>query len=43
MAKRKQNAWTKLVQKTYRAGRKRNSKYTFTRALSDAKKVYKKT
>jgi hypothetical protein len=40
--KRKGNAWTKLVTKTFKDNRKTNKNYTFKQAIQDARKVYKK-
>tara|TARA_R100001509_G_C4883541_1_gene221071 strand:+ start:926 stop:1087 length:162 start_codon:yes stop_codon:yes gene_type:complete len=36
------SAWTDHVKKTYDAGRKKDSKYSYKQAMSDAKKTYKK-
>jgi hypothetical protein len=41
-AKRKGNAWTKLVTKTYKKNHRKNSKYTLKDAIRDAKAQYKK-
>ena len=39
---RKLTAWNIHARKVYRAGKKKNSSYTFSQALKDAKKTYKK-
>tara|TARA_Y100000592_G_C5290660_1_gene230691 strand:+ start:290 stop:466 length:177 start_codon:yes stop_codon:yes gene_type:complete len=36
------SAWTDHVKKTYDAGRKKDSKYSYKQAMTDAKKTYKK-
>lgn len=35
-------AWMTHVKKTFTAGKKKNSTYTYKQAMSDAKKTYKK-
>jgi len=40
---RKLTAWNIHTKKVYAAGKAKNSKYTFTQALKDAKGTYKKT
>lgn len=39
---KKSNPWTVHVSKVFKDGKKKNSNYTFTQALKDAKKTYKK-
>ena len=39
---KKQTDWIQLVKQTYAKGKKANSKYKFSTALKDAKKMYKK-
>jgi len=36
------SVWTDHVKKTYDAGRKKDSKYSYKQAMSDAKNTYKK-
>jgi hypothetical protein len=36
-------AWTDHVKKTFAAGKKKNDKYTYKQAMTDAAKTYKKT
>ena len=36
------SAWTDHVKKTFDAGRKKNEKYSYKQAMTDAKKTYKK-
>jgi hypothetical protein len=40
--KRKGNAWTKLVTKTYKSNHKKNKNYSFKQAIQDSRKIYKK-
>lgn len=35
-------AWTDHVKKTFEAGRKKDEKYSYKQAMSDAKSTYKK-
>ena len=38
----KMTAWTDHVKKTFAAGKKKNDKYTYKQAMTDAAKTYKK-